>query len=239
MIFINALVGLVVGSLLNWASDYLPRFASSSVAPSFETTPRPTSALWYLLRTFTSRKDQPRFPRYSWLGVGVEILTASLFAYLWKQFGLSWRLLSVASGCSFFLLIAIIDLKHRLVLNMLVYPAMVVALLLHSLPPGKDTVAALLGGAVGLFPFLLVALMKPGSMGGGDVKLATLIGLTAGFPQVLWALSSGILAGGFAALFLLLTRRWALRDQIPYAPFLCLGVIVAFVYDPFSSLFAF
>ena len=229
MIFLCALVGLAVGSLLDWASDYLPRFASSSAASAPEPAPRPTLALWHLLRTFTSQRARPRFPRSSWLGVGVEILTSSLFAYLWKRFGTSWQLLSVASLCSFFLLIAIIDLKYRLVLNVLVYPAMVVALLLHSLPPGKDTVVALLGGTVGLFPFLLVALMKPGSMGGGDVKLATLIGLTVGFPHVLWALTSGILAGGLTALLLLLTRRWELGDRIPYAPFLCLGVMVAFL----------
>lgn len=231
LIVIWGLAGLIVGSFINWASDYLPRFSSSSAVPSIEAAPRPVLALWHLLKTPTA------FPKSPWQAVGVEIFAAFLFAYLWKRFGLSWQLLWIASGCSFFLLIAVIDLKHRLILNVLVYPAAAVVLLFHFLPPGRNTVVALLGGAVGLFPFLVVALMKPGDIGGGDVKLATLIGLTVGFPQVLWALSLGILAGGVTALFLLLTRRWELGDHIPYAPFLCLGVVGALVYDPFSSLF--
>jgi len=110
-------------------------------------------------------------------------------------------------------------------------------LLLHAIPPGRDALAALLGGAVGLSPFLLVALVRPGSMGGGDVKLAALIGLTVGFPQVLWALTLGILAGGIAALLLVLTPRWGLKSHIPYAPFLCLGAMLTLVYDPLLLIF--
>ncbi len=232
-----ALVGLLVGSLLNWAGDYLPRFASSSAASSYEPTPRPRSALWYLLTSSLFQRNLVHLQRSSWLGVAVEILTALLLAYLWERFGPSWRLLLLALTGFFFLLIAIIDLRYRLVLNVLIYPAAVVTLLIHSVPPGKDTLIALLGGAVGLAPFLLVALLKPGDIGGGDVKLAALIGLMVGFPQVLWALSLGILAGGITALILLFTRRWGPRNYIPYAPFLCLGAVFSLVYDPSPLIF--
>jgi len=74
-------------------------------------------------------------------------------------------------------------------------------------------------------------------MGGGDVKLAALIGLTVGFPQVLWALALGILAGGITALLLVLTPRWGPKSHIPYAPFLCLGALLALVYDPLPLIF--
>ncbi|MBC8248432.1 MAG: hypothetical protein H8E90_02035 [Anaerolineales bacterium] len=84
MILLCVLVGLLMGSLLNWAGDYLPRFASSSTAPSFESTPRPVPALWYLL---TSRKSLIRLQKSSRLGVAVEIFSALLFAYLWERFG--------------------------------------------------------------------------------------------------------------------------------------------------------
>jgi len=240
MILLCALVGLLVGSLLNWAGDYLPRFASSGVAASCEPTSRPRSALWRLLASSISQGNLiclQHLRKVSWLDVAVELFTALLFTCLWVHFGLSWRLPVTALTCSYFLLIAIIDLKCRLVLNVLVYPAAVVALLIHSVPPGRDTLIALLGGAVGLSPFLLVALLKPGSIGGGDVKLAALIGLIVGFPQVLWALTLGILAGGITALILLLTRRWGPGSYIPYAPFLCLGATISLVYDPLSLLF--
>ena len=237
MILLCALVGLLVGSLLNWAGDYLPRFASSGAAPSLEPTSRPGHALWHLLTSSLSRRNTLRSQKPPWLSVAVEIFTALLFVCLWEYFGPSWKSLSLALDCSLFLLIAIIDLKYRLVLNVLIYPAAVLMLLFHSISPGKDILIVLLGGAVGLSPFLLVALVRPGSMGGGDVKLAALIGLTVGFPQVLWALTLGILAGGITALLLIITRRWGLKSHIPYAPFLCLGAMMALVYDPLPLIF--
>jgi leader peptidase (prepilin peptidase)/N-methyltransferase len=162
---------------------------------------------------------------------------ASLFAYLWECFGPSWELLLSAFSCSFFLLIAIIDLKYRLVLNVMVYPAMVVALLPRLVLPGGGAVTTLAGGAIGLALFLLTALLRPGSLGGGDVKLATLIGLMFGFPQTLWALALGIVVGGIVAIVLLLTRHGGLKSHIPYAPFLCLGAIVALLYNPLPLIF--
>jgi prepilin signal peptidase PulO-like enzyme (type II secretory pathway) len=167
----------------------------------------------------------------------VELFTAILFAYLWERFGPSWKLLLLAFNCSFFLLVAIIDLRYRLVLNVMVYPAMVVALLLRLVLPGSSAGTALAGGAIGLAPFLLTALLRPGGLGGGDVKLATLIGLILGFPNVLWALALGILAGGITAILLLLTHLGELKSHIPYAPFLCLGAIVALLYNPLPLIF--
>lgn len=237
MIILCALVGLLVGSLLNWAGDYLPRFASSGAALSPEPTPQPVlalspvegPALWHLL---TSWRNLTRLQRSHWLGAAVEVFNALLFAYLWNRFGPSWRLIVMAAYCSFLLLIAVVDLRHRLILNVLIYPAAVVALLLRFVPPGKDALTTLLGGAVGLTFFSLVALMRRGGMGAGDVKLAALIGLMVGFPQVVWALTLGILAGGIAALFLFLTHLRELKSYMPYAPFLCLGAAITLVYNP-------
>lgn len=238
MILLCALVGLLVGGFLNWAGDYLPRFASSSAVPSIESTCRPVPALWHLLTSSTSWRSPSRLQKSSWLGVAVELFTALLFAYLWNRLGPSWELLLLAFTCSFFLLIVIIDLRYRLVLNVMVYPAMVVTLLLRLLLPGSGAVTALVGGAIGLALFLLTALLRPGGLGAGDVKLATLIGLILGFPQVLWALALGILAGGIVAIFLILTRRGELKSYIPYAPFLCLGAIVALLYNPLPLIFS-
>jgi leader peptidase (prepilin peptidase)/N-methyltransferase len=238
MIFLCVLVGLFMGSLINWAGDYLPRFASghealspyesaSGAGPVLSHTEG--SALWRLL---TSRGSGIPLQRLSWARVAVEVFSGLLFAYLWWRFGLSWRLLLLASCCSFLLLIAVIDMRYQLVLNVLIYPAAVVAMLIRLVPPGKDTLTTLLGGAVGLTFFSLVALLGRGGMGAGDVKLATLIGLMVGFPQVVWALTLGILAGGITAVFLLLTQLKELKSYMPYAPFLCLGAAITLVYPP-------
>jgi prepilin signal peptidase PulO-like enzyme (type II secretory pathway) len=229
MRLLSALSGLLMGSFLNWAAGQLPCFSSSDVASSSISASRPKLALWDLLSSAVRQRSWPHLSRPSWIEVVVELLSALLFTYLWGRFGPSWKLLVIALVGSFLLLITIIDLRYRLVPNVLTYPAAAATLLLNLVIPGQSPLIALLGGAVGLATFLLVALLKPGDIGGGDVKLAALIGLMLGFPLVLWALLLGATAGGITAILLLLIRRWEPKSHIPYAPFLCLGAMCCLI----------
>jgi len=228
VIVLCGLAGLLAGSLLNWISPYTLRFTARGADLASDARARPAFALWHILKTFThpsSRRHKECGQRHSRTDAAVELFTALLFAYLWARFGLSWKLLWMALTGSFFVLIAIDDLRYRLVPNALVYPAAAATLTLQLVIPGQRPLNALLGGAVGLAPFLLVALLKPGEIGGGDVKLAALIGLMVGFPSVFWALLLATAAGGITAVLLLLTGRWGPKSHIPYAPFLCLGAM--------------
>lgn len=222
--------GLAIGSLIGWAVDYVPRFAAN-VPASIPRSKQYRLALWQWLQSLVSRRGS-QFLAVEWSRVAVELGTALLLAYLWQGYGLSPRFFYLAFTSSFFLLAALVDLKYRLVLNALIYPAGVLALLSHAMPPGRETLLSLMGGAFGLLPFLLAILLKPDGIGAGDVKLATLIGLVVGFPQVVYALVIAVLAGGIAVAVLLLTRRWKLTSYIPYAPFLCLGAILILIYVP-------
>lgn len=229
-------LGLVAGTVIGWLGDYVPRLDSGNAAPSFKARPHCVRALARLPGLSTSRKGGDIPLSSCWLDVGLEVFTGLLLAHLWGRFGLSWRLLLMALGCGLFLLISVIDLKHRVVPDVLVYPAMAAVLLLQTAHARERLLLTLLGGVLGLSPFLLTAVLKPGDIGGGDVKLAALVGLTVGFPQVLCALMLGILTGGIAALLLIVTRRCRVEDYMPYAPFLCLGAVVSLVYDPLSLL---
>jgi len=232
MRFLYALLGLLIGSFLNWAAGQLPRFSSIDTAHSSSAASRPRLALWNLLSSVGHQRSWLDIPGSSWLGIAVELFCAMLLTYLWEHFGPTWEMLVIALIGSFFLLISIIDLRYRLIPNVLIYPAAAATLLLRLVIPGQSVPIALLGGAMGLAPFLLVALLKPGDIGGGDVKLATLIGLMVGFPLVLWALILGTVAGGITAILLLLTRRWGPKSHIPYAPFLCMGAMCCLICPP-------
>ena len=235
MILVCAAIGLFVGSLLNWAGDCLPYFASGRrVSP--RPMPRWMFAVWQLRSSFTGGNRPTRLEQSSRLNAVVELFTALLFAYVWERYGLTWNLPWLAFICSFFILIAVIDMRHRLVLNLMVFPAMAVTLILRVSLPGVDIRSVLIGGAFGLIVFLLAALVRPGGLGGGDVKLAMLIGFMFGFPDAVWALMLGILAGGVTATMLLLARRWTPASHIPYAPFLCLGALIALFYNPVSLM---
>ena len=236
MIVVAALAGLLVGSLLNWAAALLPRFAADPALRTAGVSTRPRLALWQWLSAVPGQRSK-RPADWVWSGAAAELLTAGLFGYVWSRYGLTWESALTVASCAFFVLAAIIDVRHRLVPNVLVFPAIALALMLHLVSPQGDILVALEGGALGLVMFTLAALLKPGGLGGGDVKLATLIGLIFGFPYALWALTVGILAGGAAAVYLMLARRWRPSSQIPYAPFLCLGAIVALMYNPLLTLF--
>jgi len=214
-----ALIGWFAGWLLNRLSDYLPRF-SVTEKPKSLTTRSYTPAVWELI---TSKQPLKR----SWLllDAGVEVLSPLFFAVMWLQLGASVAFLFALCGYFFFLLIAIIDLKYRLVLNILTYPAIVVLLLFNLLTLPQQTTNILLGGAMAFGIFFLTAWLRPGELGGGDVKLATLIGVAFGFPQMLLALLVGAGIGGVVVIFLLVSRKAGWKSQIAYAPFLCFGAM--------------
>jgi leader peptidase (prepilin peptidase)/N-methyltransferase len=77
--------------------------------------------------------------------------------------------------------------------------------------------------AVALAVFGLIYLLGRGALGLGDVKLEAAIGALLGYPAVLAAMFAGIMAGGIAAAFLLLSRRAGRKDAFAYGPYLALG----------------
>lgn len=217
MIFAFALLGLLLGWLVNAASEYLPRFATKP--PSGLSARVPGLALLQFLPGHRSAAP------YFRLHLGIELLSAAFLAGLGvtRSFNVAWGLL--VFSFLVFLLIAVIDLKYRLILNIVTYPAIVVVLLVQLLILQQDVRVILVGGLLAFSIFFLVSYLKPGQLGGGDVKLAALIGLTFGFPQVLLALLVGAGVGAVAA-GVLLARRAGLDYRIPYAPFLCFGAMI-------------
>jgi len=160
----------------------------------------------------------------------VESTTGLLFALLWYRYVFSlWLLLATLYTC-FFIVIFFIDLEHRLVLNRVIYPGIVVALLVIPFTPGHSAKELLLGGLIGFALLFLIASIYPAGMGMGDVKLATFIGLVVGFPSVFVALLLSFVAGGLVGGGLLLTGLKGRKDPIPFAPFLAAGGMVAMLY---------
>jgi len=147
---------------------------------------------------------------------------------VWRRYG--WNLGSVAlvTYCSLLLLIAVIDLEHRLVPNVLVGSGMVMALGFSLISAHLGLATTLWGALVGGGTFMLLSLARRGALGAGDVKLAALIGMMTigmmtGYPGVLLALTLGIILGGLAAGLFLLTGVKRRDQYMPYAPYLTAG----------------
>ncbi|GAV25935.1 prepilin peptidase [Carboxydothermus islandicus] len=57
-------------------------------------------------------------------------------------------------------------------------------------------------------------------MGGGDIKLAAGLGAFLGFPLILETLFLAFFFGGITGIILLLTKKKARGDMVPFGPFL-------------------
>jgi leader peptidase (prepilin peptidase)/N-methyltransferase len=241
LIIVFAVLGLAVGSFLNVCIDRLPQNKSIVFPPSHCEACQHKLAAKDLIPVFSYLRLRGRC-RYCQASVPrrlfwVELATAVIFALLYWHYGLSPRLGVMIFYACLFIIMFVIDLEQGLVLNKVVYPAMVVALLLALVPePGFSQLAAMrvanaaIGGAVGFAMFLLIALVSRGGMGWGDVKLAALIGLATGFPLVFVAIVMGAILGGIVAVALMIARRKKRRDPIPFGPFLALAAMVTLVW---------
>jgi leader peptidase (prepilin peptidase)/N-methyltransferase len=245
--FLFAILGLVVGSFLNVCIDRLPQNKSIAYPPSHCEACQHKLAAKDLIPVFSylrlggrCRYCQASIPRkLMW----VELATAVIFALLYWHYGLSPQLGVMAFYACLFIIIFVIDLEHSLILNKVVYPAMVVALLLSLIPQSwlAETIwltrviepgiaSAALGGAIGFAIFLLIALVSRGGMGWGDVKLAALIGLATGFPMVFVAIIMAAILGGIVAVALLIARKRGRREMIPFGPFLAVAAMVTLLW---------
>ncbi|MDO8655190.1 MAG: prepilin peptidase [bacterium] len=121
------------------------------------------------------------------------------------------------------IVIFVYDLKHSIIPDEVVYPAIVVSLGASLMSPD-----ALISGilASGFF-FAIHALSRGQWMGLGDVKLALLMGLMLGFPGILVALFFSFVAGAAFSLPLVLARKKQWKSEVPFGPFLVAGTFVA------------
>jgi leader peptidase (prepilin peptidase) / N-methyltransferase len=137
------------------------------------------------------------------------------------------------------LLVLVTDFEHRLILNVVIFPAILFAAVAS---PWWATgwVRALLGGAIAFVIVFGIYLLGKGferarglhipggAFGQGDVTLALFIGLVTGYPAVTNAIVYGILLAGLGAIcvlgyHLIVHRRLALDVVFPYGPFLCIA----------------
>ena len=242
------LAGASAGSFLNVAADRLPTGGSVVSPRSYcDSCKRPLGSLdlipvisYLLLRGKCRRCGVSIPPRF----MAVEAVTALIFTLIYLKFGMGVQFFILAGAVSLLIVVSIIDLEHGLILNRIIYPAIVILIVLAPFWTELDLPRSFLGnsGLTGTFAsslvagggafllFLAIILLFPAGMGGGDVKLAGAVGLLVGFPQVLLALWLAIVSGGLVAISLLVSRKMGRKDAIPFGPFLALsGVTVLLV----------
>ncbi|CAN5119692.1 hypothetical protein BH09ACT5_BH09ACT5_23500 [soil metagenome] len=149
---------------------------------------------------------------------------------VWRLGG-TWALLPYLGLVVVGAVLARTDLTQRRLPNRIVLPAIAasVPLLLGAAVLDGESgrwPTALAGGAALFLLYLVLALVSPRGMGMGDVKLAALVGLYAGYlgwAALLTAAVAGFLAGGLAALAVIVSGRGTRTTAIPFGPFMLAG----------------
>jgi leader peptidase (prepilin peptidase)/N-methyltransferase len=162
-----------------------------------------------------------------------ELATAGLFAATALTFEEPWIVGLLAPFLGVLAAITVIDWRHRIIPNRLVYPSFLIAagyLVIARLAGAPmDLVDALIGCLAYGGGLLLIALISPRGMGMGDVKLAGLVGLVLGALGLRYvgvAAGVGILVGGVAAIVALLGGA-SRKSGLPYGPWIAVGAGVA------------
>jgi leader peptidase (prepilin peptidase)/N-methyltransferase len=238
MILLYALLGLLSGAFLNLVADNLPRRESIR---NLARCPY-CGGNWHLVSAVSLLSmliQKGRCPHCGapqlWRRPVLEVVTTLSFAFFWQRYGPSLQLILVTVYSCVLFLVFVIDLEHRLILRVVIFPALLIALGGSFFYPGVGFRRAVLGGGCAFIVFYLLVVIgrlvfRRGAMGAGDVNLAAFVGLITGFPDVVLALTIAMLLGGVVSLILILCRVKKLRSYIPYGVFLVSGGLAVLLF---------
>lgn len=267
MIILLFIFGLVVGSFLNSVIYRLDTGESLIKIRSHCPYCKKTLSFIELipLVSFILQKGKCKNCRrkISWQYPLVELVTGALFVLVFNfsaQGGLTlgWQFSNILSIVFWFFVVSclviifVYDLKHYIIPDEIIYPAIVVSIFYRlfeilnfghldlfrigsatpSLPDfgfrilerfGSYFIAVVIAGGF----FLLIILISRGKwMGVGDVKLAVFMGLVLGWPKILVALFLAFLVGAFVSIALIILKKKTLKSEIPFGPFLAASTII-------------
>jgi len=232
-------VGAVVGSFLNVCIHRIPKQQSivwpASHCPVCGTAIAPYDNIpvvsYFLLRgrcRHCSGRISLQYP-------AVEAANALGYGLILWRFGLGWPALVYAALFSALLVVAVIDLEHQIIPNVVTLPGIPLGLLCAStiLPVGfpNSVIGGLLGG--GLLWGLAWAspyLFGKEGMGGGDIKLLTMIGAFLGWKPTLLTILIGAVVGSAVGLTMMALKLLRRNQYVPFGPFLALGAMTSLFF---------
>ena len=186
--------------------------------------------LSYVLFLGKCKKKKKRIPIVNLL---VELITGSLFIFLYYNYGFGYEFYAGAIISSLMIIIFISDFKYLIILDS---PLVIGSLILLGLKYyyfGFNTLCkSFLAGVILFSVMYLIGLIgnklfKKESLGGGDIKFAFVIGIVLGFKLGLVAL---ILSSFFALPISIASIYITKNNEVPFGPFLSGGLFVTFIF---------
>jgi leader peptidase (prepilin peptidase)/N-methyltransferase len=236
-----AAVGLCVGSFLNVCIHRIPT-ARSIVTPGSMCPACGTPIRYH---------DNVPVLAYLWLGGKcrhcrspisiryplIELLTAAMALGLFLKYGLTTETLVYFVFASVLIVVAFIDIDHRIIPDRISLPGILVFFLAALAIPSMNWMDALLGIVIGGGSLFMVAagyhlLTRKDGMGGGDIKLLAMIGALIGWKGVLFTIFVSSAVGTLAGLTIMAFTRQSMKLAVPFGPFLAIGALAYVFFGP-------
>jgi leader peptidase (prepilin peptidase)/N-methyltransferase len=227
--------GACIGSFLNVCIYRIP--AGESVVHPGSSCPRCKTLIpfydnipvvSYLILAGKCRKcNLPIAMRYPL----VELLTGLLAMACSLAFGPSLHALVVFTFIATLIVVAFIDLDHRIIPDSISLPGIPLFFLASLAVPTVTWQASALGilaGGGSLFAvawgYQLIAGRE--GMGGGDIKLLAMIGAMIGWRGILFTLFAASAIGTLVGILTMIRSGKGMKLAIPFGPFLALGAVL-------------
>ncbi len=228
------ILGLVIGSFLNVVVLRLHLkksfFLNRSECPKCQ-----HKLKWYELIPLASffiqlGKCRNCNIRISWQYPAVELVTGLVFVILFLVFGLTYSALVYIVLACFLIVIFVYDLRFGLILDKVILPAVVLAVIGNFLI-GRDWLDVIIGFIAGGLFFLLQFVVSKGKwIGGGDIRLGALMGLILGWQGLLVALFLSYVIGALVSIFVVILSKKKLNSKIPFGTFLTLATFATIIF---------
>jgi leader peptidase (prepilin peptidase) / N-methyltransferase len=178
----------------------------------------------------------------------VELLSGLIFAGLFLKFQDIFYINTLVFSVSYayyavmfsiLLVIAVYDFKHKIIPDTLSFIFGIIAFIglfffsNYIFYPHFPSIPEFLSGILLSLPFALLWLLSKGTwMGLGDAKLALGLGWFLGFGRILSGAVVAFWSGAIIGLILIIfSKKHGIKSEIPFAPFLVLGVLIAFLFE--------
>ena len=178
----------------------------------------------------------------------VEFLTGLIFAMLFLKFQniLFWSTpvfifsyAYYAAAFSILIVIAVYDFRHKIIPDMLSLVLGILAFVglfffnSYGFYPHFPSILEFASGLIIAAPFAFFWLVSSGRwMGLGDAKLAIGLGWLIGLSRALSGVVVAFWVGAIVGLALVaFSKKHGMRTEIPFAPYLVLGTLLAFLFE--------
>jgi len=232
-------IGVMTGLVVPWAIRHLPE---PPPAPEPEEGAELTAAQKVLLEEGPKElyADLGARPRLPLLTAAASGIAGGLIGWVT---GLDWLLLLLLPLAPVGTLLAVVDLRTRLLPRVVVIAATLAAIAYGLVAwPVTDDSDALVRGLIGMIAarvvFWVLWFVRSAGMGFGDVRLSALLGFVLaylGWAEYALGMYSGFLVFGLPGLLLAVVRRdrSLLKKAYPFGPFLLVGALLGILFgDP-------